>query len=194
MGTSQKAGPKEENEEKMSFQLRIILLIGVLMMAACAPQSTIEPLPVETSPAVESPAVTSPAPGSPDDTVVSPGGSETEAPSPAPWQPSAQDKSLSQSEAFVTSTDILVLESFPPQYMLTIKGNLPTPCHQLRVEVGEPDAQNQIQVQVYSVVDPNLMCIQVLEPFEENIPLGSLPTGQYTVLVNGERSGQIEAP
>lgn len=178
----------------MSKKILFIFFTGIFVMAACAPQSAVEPSPALTSPAIESPAATSPATESPDDTVVSPGESETETPSPAPWQPSAQDKSLSQGEAFVTSTDILVMESFPPQYTLTIKGNLPTPCHQLRVEVGEPDAQNQIPVKVYSVVDPNLMCIQVLEPFEENIPLGSLPSGQYTVIVNGQQAGQIEAP
>ena len=172
----------------------IILLIGALILAACAPQSTGENGPVATNPVTQPPASTSPATDSLDEVVTSPGGSETEQPSAAPWQPSAEDKNLSQSEAFVSSAEILTLESFPPQYTLTIKGNLPTPCHQLRVEVSEPDAQNQIQVQVYSVVDPNKMCIQVLEPFEENIPLGSLPTGQYTVTVNGEQAGQIEAP
>lgn len=178
----------------MFRKIAITLLAGVLILAACAPASLSETEPVSTSPATQSPAVTETTTRSPDDAVTSPSGAETVQPSPAPWQPSAQDKSLSQSEAFVTSADVLVLESFPPQYMLTIQGNLPTPCNQLRAEVGEPDAQGQIEVNVYSVVDPNIMCIQVLEPFEENIPLGSLPAGQYTVIVNGEQVGQIVAP
>jgi hypothetical protein len=182
------------NEVKMFRNILIILLTGALILAACAPQSAGENEAVVTNPATLPPAATSSATDSHNDGVTPPSGSKTEQPSAAPWQPSAMDKNLSQSEAFVTSAEVLTLESFPPQYTLTIKGNLPTPCHQLRVEVSEPDAKNQIRVQAYSVVDPNKMCIQVLEPFEENIPLGSLPTGQYTVTVNGEPVSQIEAP
>jgi hypothetical protein len=41
------------------------------------------------------------------------------------------------------------------------------------------------------VVDPNVACIQMLSPFSVSIPLGSFETGQYTVLLNGEKVGQI---
>jgi hypothetical protein len=168
----------------MFQRLIVFLLSGALILAACAPG---------TAPQTE-PGAPAPATSSPDDVVTSPSGSETEQPSPAPWQPAPQDKDLSRGEAFVNKTDLLILESFPPQYMLTLSGTLPTPCHQLRVEVGKPDAQNQIQIEVYSVVDPNKMCIQVLEAFEENIPLGSFPTGAYILQVNGQQVGEIEAP
>jgi hypothetical protein len=168
----------------MSLKLLFILLAGALILAACAPGAAMQTEPVPTSLAT----------GSPDDVVTSPTGTATGQPSPAPYQPVPGDKSLSRGEAFVDSAGIMTLESFPPQYLLTLRGNLPTPCHQLRVEVGQPDAENQIRVEVYSVVDPNAICIQVLEPFEENIPLGSLPAGTYTVSVNGELAGQIEAP
>ena len=90
--------------------------------------------------------------------------------------------------------DILVMESFPPQYMLTLQGTLPTPCHQLRVEVAPPDDQNTIQVSAYSVVDPNAICTQVLSPFQASVPLQGQPSGTYTVLVNGEEAGSIEVP
>jgi hypothetical protein len=46
-------------------------------------------------------------------------------------------------------------------------------------------------VNVYSLVDPAEICIQVLEKFESNIPLGSYSSGNYTVLVNGEPVGEI---
>jgi hypothetical protein len=178
----------------MLRQITFLLLTGALILAACAPQSAVETDPAATNPGTDSPAATSPATGSPDDVVTSPGGSETEPPLPAPWQPSAQDKNLSRGEAFVNSAELLTLESFPPQYMLTLRGSLPTPCHQLRVEVAEPDASNQIVIEVYSVVDPNQICVQMLEAFEENIPLGSFPTGQYTLTVNDQPAGEIEAP
>jgi hypothetical protein len=70
-------------------------------------------------------------------------------------------------------------------------GSLPTPCHQLRVVIDEPDDQNQIQVQIYSLVDPNTVCIQVLETFDATIPLGSYASGSYTLFVNGEKVGDI---
>jgi hypothetical protein len=72
-----------------------------------------------------------------------------------------------------------------------VEGSLPTPCHELRAVVSEPNAQNQIPVEMYSLVDPNVECIQMLEAFEADISLGSYSSGSYTVLVNGEEAGQI---
>jgi hypothetical protein len=115
-------------------------------------------------------------------------------PYPAPWQPQVADQNLQRGEAFVEGMDILVMESFPRGYTLNLSGTLPTPCHQLRVEVAAPDSQNRIQVSVYSVVDPNVICVQMLAPFEQGIPLQGLPDGKYTVLVNGKEAGNIELP
>jgi len=85
-----------------------------------------------------------------------------------------------------------VLESFPPQFRLNLKGVLPTPCHKLRVQMPAPDDQNRIQVEVYSVVDPLMICIQVLQEFEVSIPLENLPAGQiYAVWVNGVQVGEV---
>jgi hypothetical protein len=61
------------------------------------------------------------------------------------------------------------------------------------VIANPPDDQNQIQVEVYSVIDPEQMCIQVLEPLEANIGLGSFPSGHYTVFVNGEQVGEFDS-
>jgi hypothetical protein len=115
-------------------------------------------------------------------------------PYPAPWQPQASDENLQRGEAFIDEMDILVMESYPPQYTLTLQGTLPTPCHQLRVEVAPPDSKNVIQVNAYSVVDPSVICTQVLSPFEASVPLQGLPSGKYTVVVNGKEAGSIEMP
>jgi hypothetical protein len=77
------------------------------------------------------------------------------------------------------------------QFTLALKGSLPTPCHALRVAVSPPDPQNKVDVDVYSVVDPNSICSQVVEPFEENFPLGSFPDGNYTLWVNGEKIAEF---
>jgi hypothetical protein len=107
--------------------------------------------------------------------------------------PQPGDAGLSRGNVYLESTDLLILESYPIQFNLYLSGNLPTPCNQLRVQVNEPDAENRIYIEVYSVSDPNAMCVQVLEPFDTTISLGSFPTGHYTVFVNGEMIGEFDS-
>ena len=94
---------------------------------------------------------------------------------------------------YLDSTELLTLESFPLQFTLVLKGNLPTPCHQLHLEVTPPDSKNRINVDVYTVVQTDMACVQVLEPFEQNLPLGSFPAGHYTLWVNGELVAEFDA-
>jgi hypothetical protein len=114
-----------------------------------------------------------------------------EDPSPDPYAPRPGDEAKQRGEVYIDSHDILILESFPPQFRLQVTGSLPTPCHELRAVVDEPDEQNQIHVEMYSLVDPAITCAQVLEPFEASISLGSFESGSYTVFVNGEQVGEI---
>jgi hypothetical protein len=93
---------------------------------------------------------------------------------------------------YLDSTEIVLRESYPVQAVLLIRGSLPTPCHELKVEVSSPDTQNRIWVDVYSVSDPSQVCIQVLEPFEETAELGRFTQGSFSVWVNGEPVGEIE--
>jgi hypothetical protein len=110
-----------------------------------------------------------------------------------PYEPQPGDDALTRGPAFVEATDILILESFPLQFQLSLSGNLPTPCNELRIVVDEPDANNIIAVEVYSVVDPNAICVQVLQPFQASVNLGSFPSGHYTITVNGEVKGELDA-
>lgn len=110
---------------------------------------------------------------------------------PAPWEPTAGDKNRVRGEVFLDKTDIVVLESDTPKFVLRISGALPTPCHEIRVAVSDPDDMNNIQVVVYSLTDPDEICIQVLEPFETTVPLGIFTTGEYQVVVNGKEIGKI---
>lgn len=110
-----------------------------------------------------------------------------------PYAPQPADSKMERGNAFVENRELLVMESYPVQIALALEGNLPTPCHQLRVVASPPDAQNRIQVQIYSVVDPEQICVQVLDPFEANIGLGSFQPGNYTVWVNGEMVGKFDS-
>lgn len=97
---------------------------------------------------------------------------------------------------FINSSDLLIAESYPVQVHLHISGDLPTPCHRFRADVAAPNLENQIQVTAYSVVNPDMMCAQVLQPFDENvsIPMDGAADGNYSVWLNGELVGEFSYP
>lgn len=158
----------------------ISLLAGAaVVLAACSPF----PAPGAAEP--------TPSPLPPDAPVSSDPDDPASPATTPPYQPQPGDSALARGEVFLDEKALLSLESYPPQIVLALAGSLPTPCHALRVVVAPPDAQNRIQVDVYSVVDPNEICIQVLEGFQQSVPLGSFPAGAYTVWVNGEPAGEF---
>lgn len=107
--------------------------------------------------------------------------------------PKPEDATLIRDEAYIDSSDLLILESYPLQFMLNIKGSLPTPCNQLRIAITAPDAENKIYVDVYSVISPDQVCVQVLSPFEVNFSLGSFATGHYALFVNGIQVAEFDS-
>jgi hypothetical protein len=117
----------------------------------------------------------------------------TNEPSVNPFAPQPDDSKLIRGNVFIREASLVIRESFPPQISLALSGDLPTPCNQLRAETGQPDQENKIMVDVYSVIDPNRVCTQVLQPFEEHIDLGTFPTGHYTVWVNSEMAGEFDS-
>ena len=152
------------------------LLFMMLVFAACSPLPGTATLPPDS-------AVTSP----PEDDM------PTSEPVPNPLAPRPADEQLTRGNAFVQEVGLLIRESYPPQIALTVNGELPTPCHQLRVAVPAPDQENKLAVEVYSVVNPDMMCTQVLQPFQEQVELGSFPSGHYSVWVNGELAGEFDS-
>jgi hypothetical protein len=130
----------------------------------------------------------------PDTPVTSQPGENMSANEPAlsPFAPKPDDKDLTRGNVYLNEASLVIRESSPPRVSLMIKGDLPTPCNQLRAAIGAPNAENKIEVDLYSVSNPNKACAQVLKPFEESIDLGNLPTGHYTVWVNGEVAGEFD--
>ena len=161
----------------MKFQ---VLLLLMLLVAACGPQLG-----------------TPDEPGGlpPDTAVTSPPVNEIPSDSPHvnPFAPKPGDEQLARGDVFIHEMSLVIRESYPPQISLSLKGDLPTPCHQLRAEIAPPDAESKIEVQAYSVVDAKTVCTQVLEPFEEFIDLGTFPPGHYAVWVNGELAGEFDS-
>ncbi|MGH2606114.1 MAG: hypothetical protein ACRDG5_05945 [Anaerolineales bacterium] len=105
--------------------------------------------------------------------------------------PAAQSEG-EQGGVYLVSMEIIQRESYPVQVALVLQGSLPTPCHELRTDVAEPDEQGRIVVDVYSLFDRDEMCIQVLQAFEETVELGSYTQGTFTVWVNGEQVGEFD--
>ena len=110
------------------------------------------------------------------------------------YEPQPGDEKLKRDKVFLdlTTSQLVVTATDPAQAKAVLTGNMPDPCHSLRVVVTPADANNTINIEVYSLVDPNTACITVLDPFTASIPLGSYTTGRYTVMVNGESLGQFD--
>jgi len=86
---------------------------------------------------------------------------------------------------YIDSVDLLMLESWPVQVRALVKGSLPTPCHRLAWDLSSPDASGRIVLDVYSTTDADVICVEVLEPFEQSIGVGSFISGSYVLVVNG---------
>jgi hypothetical protein len=156
------------------MKVRIFWLL-ILFAVSCAPQPQ-----ATTGPDT---AVTSP----PEDNM------STNQPNMNPFAPKPGDSKFTRGNAYINEATLMIRESYPPQISLTVRGDLPTPCNELRVKIDAPDRENKIMVDVYSLVDPNKVCIQVLKPFQEYIDLGTFSTGHYSVWVNGEMAGEFDA-
>jgi len=186
----------------MMKRLILYTLLLTLLLAACgdrAPTSTSvvteSPLPDDAGPypasidRIPSGSIPwYPAPGTPG--------------APAPgmvmttgFEPQPGDVSLTRNEVYLEldSSQLLIMESYPIQVIAILSGNLPDPCHRLRVAVTTADANNRINLDVYSLTSSDSVCTTVLEPFAASIPLGSYSGGHFSVYINGELLGEFDS-
>jgi hypothetical protein len=104
--------------------------------------------------------------------------------------PQPGEAQMDRGPVFLDASEVVELEGVAAQTAIHLTGSLPDPCHALRVEVSVPDADNNIQVDVYSIVpNPDMMCVQVLVPFEVSVPLEGLAAGEFRVMVNEQDLG-----
>lgn len=89
-------------------------------------------------------------------------------------------------QARIDSVDVLLLESFPVQVNVIAGGNLPDACTFID-EIITQQSGDTFRVAVTTIRQPDVMCAQVVTPFEETITLEveGLPAGTYEVSVNG---------
>jgi hypothetical protein len=110
------------------------------------------------------------------------------------YEPQPGDDQLTRDEVSLdmNRSKLVTSDTQPVQLSAMIKGTLPDPCHQLRAVLSGPDENNAIYLEVYSLVDTSIACITVLKPFEATIPLGSVSSGHFTVVVNGQILGDFD--
>lgn len=90
---------------------------------------------------------------------------------------------------------LLMTRTQPAQPVLELSGDLPTPCYSLRYKVVPPDAAGLIKVSLAVLPPaPGTNCTDVVSTIKQQVPLGNLPSGLYTVLVNGQKVGSLQVP
>ena len=199
----------------MNKKNSLLLLVIALSLTACAQAVTSTPVPSATN-KLEPTAILQPtAYPDPLELVPLPTASDSVYPYPSPSDsnsfpgnndviellsgintdlaPQAGDLNLAIGPAYV---EIAKSETFmavgDQPVALHLVGNVPNPCYQLRVVVHEPDDKNNLMVEAYSVADPEKMCADMLQPFDETVRLDMLAAGKYTVFINEEELGTIE--
>lgn len=93
----------------------------------------------------------------------------------------------STKKADVQSVEIQILESYPLQVNAIARGILPDSGCTSITDVSQSRAGNVFTVVVLTKTNPQVVCAQMLTPFEQTIPLdvSSLIPGTYIVHVNG---------
>jgi inhibitor of cysteine peptidase len=86
----------------------------------------------------------------------------------------------------IEDVQIIMLESFPVQVNVSVRGYLPDACTGIS-EVTQERAGNEYKIEITTVRPKDTACADVIEPFQESIRLDvvGLEAGVYTVDVNG---------
>jgi inhibitor of cysteine peptidase len=89
-------------------------------------------------------------------------------------------------EATIDSAELFIMESFPVQVQLLLRGNLADGCTTIR-EIRQERSGSEFEVTVVTYRDPQAICTMALVPFEERIALNvhGLAAGDYTVNAGG---------
>jgi hypothetical protein len=96
-----------------------------------------------------------------------------------PYAAQAGDEALNQDGATVESA-----RWDETTQSLIVSGSLATPCHQLRASISQNG--QQLDITIYSVSEPEVMCAQMLQPFEAAFKIVSFNPQTYRVFINGQ--------
>jgi hypothetical protein len=112
-----------------------------------------------------------------------------------PYAPQASDGTLVRETVEIVKTELVNQNIAQHQVALRISLFTPTPCHQFRIDVGQPGQDKRINIDVYSLRKQNQVCtlMRLNTPTEADLNLGSLPIGHYSIWVNGDKALEFDA-
>ena len=85
----------------------------------------------------------------------------------------------------IDSVDALLMESFPVQIMLQVKGYQTDGCD-VPVQTQQSREGNVVTVQIFRELPPDAVCTMIIKDYEANIKLdGGFEPGTYRIDVNG---------
>jgi inhibitor of cysteine peptidase len=122
-----------------------------------------------------------------------PGAVVTPTPTVAPTEPVEPGVGLPggviRGEAQIEELDVRILESFPVQVHVGVRGWLGDGCTEL-AEIEQSRVEDTFVIRILTERPAEAICTMQLVGFEENIALDvvGLPAGTYTVDVNGATS------
>lgn len=103
----------------------------------------------------------------------------------APAGPTAVDTRV-RGNVYVDTSRVVKRDT---EVFLNVSGNLPTPCHEAAWKTTIKG--NAVHVELYSLVDPKVMCVQTLKPVSLSIPIRVTRKGQFQVWLNGKKVGSF---
>ena len=83
----------------------------------------------------------------------------------------------------IQGIEVLLAASDPVQVTVEINGWLPDSCT-AHHETHQAQEGNTITIQITTIRPKNLVCATVITEYQENVAIGALPAGDYTVTVN----------
>ena len=146
---------------------RIVFLLLILVLSACAAQPIQTPTPTAVAPFVLKQEEN-------------------------PYAPKTEDLSLKQDEVSLTSVNLSErFDLTPMRAELHVLGSMPSVCSELRIKIDPPNDKYQVRIEIYSVAKPKLNCDNVFQQVDTTILLGVYSAGQYTVWVNDSYIGSM---
>jgi len=102
-----------------------------------------------------------------------------------PYAPRPEDADRQVAGLILTSMQLSERTDLTPtRVQLNLLGSMPSVCNELRIEFHPPNDTYQIQLEVYSLVNPDVNCDNVFQQFEASLLFGVYSPGRYTVWVN----------
>ena len=152
--------------KKKNIILWALILVACLsVLTACAaPAST--PTPANATPAKGTPAAAQ--------NLAQPQPQVTQGPTPV----------LVPGEVTVSDTSIVDESKDSPTKLVVIKGDLPSSCSRIQVDIKPDTDAKKIAVRIYSAHPKDEKCTETPQSYETRITLAGYTPGEYSVSVN----------